>query len=165
MLAVGFLGLHFHSFTLLSSSLPLIAVDKSFIWFEETTDRRLQILMFVSPIHVKVISFFSVCRSLWHKRAALSLSLFLKDTATARTVVAWSGSDEIACQFYQASLLVARAEGKLFTVESVSSQFPEFSFLWLVIGLFCPLVELIFHWWKIVFGLSHLDFQERFEFA
>ena len=67
--------------------------DKSFIWFEETIYcRLLEILsflelvllimrtfvasgMFVSPILVKAISFFSFYRSLWTK-AARSLSLF-----------------------------------------------------------------------------------------
>ena len=40
--------------------------------------------------------------SLWHERAARSLSLFFEDMATARKyysrIVAWSGRDEIACR-------------------------------------------------------------------
>ena len=82
------------SFTSLSSSLPCIAFYKSFTWFEETIyRRRLQVLSFlelvlliirpivasgrfVNPILVKAISFLSFHCSLWHKRAARSLSLF-----------------------------------------------------------------------------------------
>ena len=90
MLAVEFLGLVYH--VVVTAAVSLI-FDKSFVWFEETIYcPLLEILsflelvllivrpfvasgMFVSPILVKAISFFSFCRSLWTK-AALSLSLF-----------------------------------------------------------------------------------------
>ena len=81
-------------FTSLSSPLLCSLIfDKSFIWFEETIYRRLlEILsflelmlliiipfvasgMFVSPMLVKAISFFSFYHSLWTK-AARSLLLF-----------------------------------------------------------------------------------------
>jgi len=41
-------------------------------------------LFLASPIFVKAISLFSPYRSLWYKRAARSLSLFLRDMATAQ---------------------------------------------------------------------------------
>ena len=81
------------SFTSLSPPLPCSLIfDKSFIWFEETIYRRfleipsfLELVlliirpfvasgMFISPILVKAISFFSFYRSLWSK-APRSLSL------------------------------------------------------------------------------------------